>query len=245
MIPFPVRFAALVLLFLLPQAACTTSSSVRIETRSIEIGESQRTVRLVLPEKLSQPVPLVIAWHGFGDSPDSMSDYSELDQLAAKHRFVLAYPAGVRGSWRIPMPDAPNANVEKDVQLFDALVEQLTQDGLIDLDRIYLAGMSQGAIFAQWLASQRPEEIAAVAAHSGSPPQAVDLSTAKVPTLLIAGQQDLVHDSIRDDVTQYQAAGCEAKFLSVPNLDHAWSAAHNEAIWEFLSPHTRKNSKPD
>ncbi|PQO47057.1 phospholipase [Blastopirellula marina] len=174
-----------------------------------------------------------------------MADYSELDELAAKHHFILAYPAGIRGSWRVPMPDAPNANVEEDIQLFDALVEQISAQHAIDHDRIYVVGMSQGAIFAQWLASQRPDEIAAVAAHSGSPPKVFEFSTAKVSTLLIAGQEDLVHDSMRDDVTQYQAAGCEAKFLSIPNLGHAWSAAHNKAIWDFLSRHVLKSKEPD
>lgn len=177
----------------------------------------------------------MIAYHGVGDTPDSMASYSQLDQLAAKHRFLLVYPDSDGKLWKVPRLDFPDNDKHRDLESFDALLQEMEQQYHIDSERVYVVGMSQGATFVHWLTSQRAEQIAAAVAHSGAPSSETDPSQGRTPILLIAGQADPVHDAMKSAAQQYQAAGIASEFISVPELGHAWSAAHNEAMWDFLT----------
>ncbi|WP_158545308.1 alpha/beta hydrolase family esterase [Bremerella cremea] len=218
---------------------CQPQSSVQISTHIIEVNGVSRAYRLVLPDDLPEHAPVVIAWHGFGDTAESMASYSGLDQLAARQHFLLVYPEVEKGGWRYPLPGAPNTNVDADVEFFDAMLIDLARHASIDRERVYVVGMSQGATFVQWLATQRAREIAAVVAHSGGPPKAVDPLTFSVPIMLIAGSKDPVHGSMKKSADNYLA---DARFVSVPGLGHAWSKPQNQAIWKFLLQH--KQIKP-
>ncbi len=224
-------------LFLIFASGCSYPPSVQVSPEAVAVNQTARSYRLVVPHGLAKDAPVVVAWHGFGDTAESMAQYTGLDGLAARHQFLLVYPEVEKGGWRYPRPGAPNTGIDADVEFFDALLGDLSRHASIDLDRIYVVGMSQGATFVQWLAIQRARDIAAVVAHSGGPPQEVDSTTFQVPIMLIAGTHDhLVHDALQKSARDY---GAEAAFVSVPGLGHAWSNKHNEAIWTFLSRHKR------
>lgn len=231
-----VLFSSLVLLGLAFVFGCQPQPSVQISRHIIEVNGVSRAYRLVVPEGLPQHAPVVIAWHGFGDTAASMASYSGLDQLAAQQHFLLVYPEVEKGGWRYPLSGAPNTEAEADVEFFDALLSDLARHASIDRERVYVVGMSQGATFGQWLASQRSRDIAAVVAHSGGPPKELEVATFSVPILLIAGTKDQVHDSLKKLAGDYPG---KAEFVSVPGLGHAWSTSQNEAIWKFLSRHKR------
>ncbi|WP_158265445.1 alpha/beta hydrolase family esterase [Blastopirellula marina] len=223
-------------LFLVFALGCLPLPSVQVSTQSVTVNQTARSYRLVVPDGLPEGRPVVIAWHGFGDTAESMAKYSDLDRLADRHQFLLVYPEVEKGGWRYPLPGAPNTNADADVEFFDALLSDLPRHATIDLEHVYVVGMSQGATFAQWLASQRPRDIAAVVAHSGGAPKELDPAVFQVPIMLIAGTEDLVHDSMQQSAAKYKT---EVEFVSVPGLGHAWDSRQNEAIWEFLSRHKR------
>lgn len=207
--------------------------SARIE---LTVDGNVRHFRLVSPHSLSQSPPLVIAFHGTGDSTDTMAAYSELDWLAADSGFVLAYPGSMQSSWdtRIPTLDQENA----DLKFAATLIDELSKKHKIDRTRVYAIGMSNGATFAQLVAANQPNQVAATVAHSGISPTQI----ATQPILLIAGTDDQGHDSIQKNANAYSAAGADARFVSVAGLAHEWSTGHNGEIWQFLSRHT--NASP-
>ena len=174
----------------------------------IEVGGGKRTFRLVVPHGVKDgPAPVVFAFHGVGDAPDAMPKYTDLDRLACEHRFVLVYPVANSRMWRTEGPVASTAE-NPDLQFFDALLQHVKQRQQIDDERVYLMGMSNGASFAQLLAFQRSDEIAAVVAHSGSLPKELRSKkpTRPFPILLVVGANDTV-EAIEDSAKEYQENG--------------------------------------
>ncbi|XZE35638.1 alpha/beta hydrolase family esterase [Pirellulaceae bacterium SH501] len=135
------------------------------------VGGSVRTYRTVVPWNLASPVPVVFAFHGIGDSTDSMAEYSQLDRLAANAGFLLVYPAARNSMWSTINIDPSNLDANPDVRFFDALYARVASEHDIAADRVYLAGMSNGASFVHVLATARPKLIAAIIAHSGLRPK--------------------------------------------------------------------------
>src|SRR5262245_41243475 len=134
-------------------------------SETVKVGTASRVYRLVVPKTvdLSKPAPLVVAFHGMLiDSKDVMPLYTKLNDTAAKHRFLIAYPNAIGGSWGI----APE-KVKDDLALFDALVTKLRATYKVDADRIYVVGMSNGGYFAHLVGKERSRTVAAVASHSG------------------------------------------------------------------------------
>ena len=206
----------------------------------IEVGGAKRTFRLVVPLGMKNaPVPVVFAFHGVGDAPDAMPKYADLDRLACKHGFVLVYPVANSRMWRTEGPAASTAE-NPDVQFFDALLRHMKQRQQIDDERVYLTGMSNGASFAQLLAMERSEVIAAVVAHSGPLPKEwrSKKSRRPFPILLVIGANDAVGD-MEDCAKIYQDHGQTAKLRVVPGIGHAWANNRNEEFWEFLDKHPR------
>lgn len=133
-----------------------------------------------------------------------------------------------------------------DMEFFDALLAHLSGRYRIDSDRVYLTGMSMGAIFANLLASQRSEKIAALASHSGwlGPLAHGIRAPRKYPVLIIHGDEDRIVPvqlarRMRDT---YRSEGHKVEYLKVAGLGHRWShpADVNTKIWEFFQRHPLK-----
>lgn len=133
-----------------------------------------------------------------------------------------------------------NTAENPDLKFFDALLEQLKQREQIDDERIYLMGMSNGASFAQLLALQRSDVVAAVVAHSGPLPKEwwIKKPKRRFPILLAVGANDAVGE-IEESAKIYQENGQTTELLVVPGIGHVWAKDHNEQFWEFLAKHRR------
>ncbi len=208
-----------------------------VSSETLTVGNITRSFRLVVPHKLPKPCAVVFAFHGIGDSTDSMASYSRLDRVASDNGFILVYPAGKNGMWasRDVGPDAFDDN--SDVQFFDALCGWIASRFEIDLARIYAIGMSNGASFTQLLAHARSSEIAAVVAHSGASPQGLHAPDRRFPVLLIVGGDDPAVTSMKSDADRYNTSGHEAEIIIVDGLGHEWSRGHNAQMWKFLAEH--------
>jgi len=210
-----------------------------LRDESIAVDGVVRRFRLVIPHATAQgPVPLVIAFHGMGDSSESMAAYSKLDGLAAEKGFLLVYPAAARSMWGTVNVDLESLDEHADVRFFDELLVELGTRFELDHNRIYVIGMSNGASFAQLLASAR-RNVVAVVAHSGAPPREVFRPSHSFPVLLLVGEDDPAFDAMLNGAADYRERGHPAEFTSVPGLGHEWSTSHNSTIWDFLSAQKR------
>lgn len=123
--------------------------AVVLREQTIDVQGTLRRHRLVIPKSLDEgrPSPLLFAFPGAGDTAEDMSRYTQLDCLAANKKFFLVYLEGRHLSWPpfIP-PENPDVAVP-DLQFFDALYDELSQQYNIDERRIYAVGISQGGGF--------------------------------------------------------------------------------------------------
>ena len=207
-------------------------------SEQLTVGDTARNYRIVIPHTLPQPAPIVFAFHGTGDSTESMANYSQLDQLASRNGFIVVYPAAKNGMWATIDVSPDTLNTNPDVRFFDRLLDHLAGRYNIDRDRVYVVGMSNGGTFAQLLANARSNKIAAVVSHSGAKPAGLPPADRSFPIMLLVGTDDSASSAIQSDADQYRTSGHVVNFVSVPKLAHEWSTHYNSEIWDFLSQHS-------
>lgn len=210
----------------------------------IKVAGKQRAYRLVVPKDLpaDKPVPLLFAFHGLGDSKDLMAFYSQLDKLAAKEHFILIYPNAVNRMW----PIVPIIAGE-DLAFFDKLYDLATESYNIDLDRVYLTGMSNGAYFSHVVASERADKIAAIAPHSGGLGVFARRELKVKPkyaVFVIHGDADSIVPVKEGRATRdaYKKWGHQVEYLEVKDWNHLWAfnVDVNSKMWKFFADHPRQ-----
>lgn len=225
--------AFVVVYLLLPPAP----PAVDVDARSMMVDGLTRSYRVAVPHELAENPAVVFAFHGIGDSADSMAAYSELDRLASEQGFVLVYPEGLNAMWSAIDVDPEALDMNPDVRFFDVLLDRINDECAINRNRIYLVGMSNGGSFVQVLANARSADIAAVVSCSGPRPSALHVAPHPFPILLIVGRDDLNSRSMQSDLEYYQTAGHEAELIVVGGLGHEWSVRHNADAWGFMAKH--------
>jgi polyhydroxybutyrate depolymerase len=139
----------------------------------------ERTFNIHIPslyDKLVQ-LPLVIALHGRGGNGESMILVTRkgFDKLADKDGFFVVYPDGIELNWNDGRMDeeandrAHRENID-DVGFISALIDYMIEDYNIDPKRVYVTGISNGAIMSYRLACELSNKIAAIAPVDGNIP---------------------------------------------------------------------------
>jgi len=113
-------------------------------------------------------VPLVIAFHGAGDSGPNFRDGTGLNRLADQFGFIIAYPSATGFNWaegcNCIRPDLDGVD---DVGFAEALVDHLAATGRVDTERVFAIGYSQGGVFTHHLACMKSDIFAGVAMYAG------------------------------------------------------------------------------
>ncbi len=164
----------------------------------IKVADSTRHYRLRVPDHWAEGMPrtLVIALHGGGSNARGLERYSGLSEQAAQAGFLLAYPEGSARFGRLLTWNAGRccgyAQKQQidDVAFLRQLIDELSARYAIDARRVYLTGMSNGAMMAYRLAAEHPERIAAVAAVAGGLAIAPEAVRGPVAILHIHGTAD-------------------------------------------------------
>jgi polyhydroxybutyrate depolymerase len=138
---------------------------------SLQSGGLARTYHLYTPPDLAgtPAVPLVVVLHGgFGHGIGAERLY-HWDAAARRHGFVVVYPDGIGRSWNAGRccGSASRRNVD-DVGFLSALVQRLEDENRIDSHRVYVTGMSNGAMMAYRMACEAPFPIAAIGPVAGT-----------------------------------------------------------------------------
>ena len=112
--------------------------------------------------------PLVIYLHAYGWTAQQEMNYTLLHQVADTSDFLVVYPNAIP-NWNSGIgdnPSWPTPNVD-DVGFINALIDTLSNNYSIDLERIYACGYSNGGFMAYKLACQLGDRIAAIASVGG------------------------------------------------------------------------------
>ncbi|MCJ7663644.1 MAG: prolyl oligopeptidase family serine peptidase [Desulfobacterales bacterium] len=157
-------------------SACEAAHSPA-DTRhyTLTIGPSARTFLVHCPKNLEAAnPPLVVALHGGGINGKTMERFSGLSEASERYGFIVVYP---NGSGRLKRFLTWNAGsccgyAEKhdidDVAFIRHLIEYMIRQYHIDPSRVYVTGISNGAMMAYRLAAEIPDQIAAIAPVAGT-----------------------------------------------------------------------------
>ncbi|TGD84607.1 polyhydroxybutyrate depolymerase [Mycolicibacterium sp. CH28] len=137
-------------------------------TQSIEFGGITRTFHLYRPQGLPDPAPLVVMLHGgYGDGAQAERAY-HWDSEADGGHFLVAYPDGLDRAWNAgSCCGRPQRASIDDVGFLSAMVAAIEQQVPVDPARVYVTGMSNGAMMALRLGCQT-SLFAAVAPVAGT-----------------------------------------------------------------------------
>lgn len=248
-----------------PSAGCFRSSidaGDRLE-KSIDVGGARREYILHVPgsTKPSQPLPLLLDFHGWGHSAEGVWRVSRFKALAERDGFITAYPDGLpvrlrreesRPGWEILGVDG-----NRDLAFTKAMLDEIEHDYCIDRARIYSTGFSNGAFFTNLLGCVLSDRIAAIAPVGGGRITVPCRPDRAVPVLIYHGRMDELippeHARLARDqwaeidgcaglkpgpCERYEnCAGAEVRYCEV-DIGHTWPPEATNEIWQFLRRHT-------
>lgn len=178
-------------------ASCTEDNDIVIEEipkkglfdETISHDNLQREYLLYIPESYtgSESVPLVFSLHGAGGTKESQYALSAFNVLAERENFILVTPEATAALGSLTFWNQQNnPNGADDVGFINALINEIASRYTIDLDRVYLAGSSNGAFMALQITCELSDKIAATAAIKGyMSPDQMNICNPTTPTAII------------------------------------------------------------
>ena len=176
--------------------------SFAFRSDSIRVGERERSFVYGAPALPGPRPTLVLAFHGAGGDWRQMRRLTgyQLDRLAERHGFIIAYPNGVEGHWndcRARATYSAKRQRVDDVAFTRALIRYFRDLYGVDSSRVFALGFSNGGHMALRLALEAPRDVRAVAAIAASLPTRDNLDCAPagvaVPTMLVNGTEDRIN----------------------------------------------------
>ena len=139
-------------------------------------------------------VPVVLNFHGFsGDAYQYMNE-ADMRILSESENFILIYPQGLdldgEPHWNACPNGGDNKSDVDDFGFIETLIEKISSNYNIDLERIYAVGYSNGGMMAYGLANHKSELIAAVASVSGAMLDCTGPTSHPMPVIHLHGTND-------------------------------------------------------
>ena len=162
------------------------------------IDKRKRTFQIYdpRPDNMSLELPLVIVLHGGGGDAKGAARMTGFSKKAAEEGFVVVYPNGVSRLRKLRTWNAGHCcayAMEKqidDVAFISALIDKMIADYNIDPDRVFVTGMSNGAMMTHRIGRELGDKVTAIAPVVGAIFGDEALAPVPVSTLIIAGAED-------------------------------------------------------
>ncbi|MGW7410930.1 alpha/beta hydrolase family esterase [Streptomyces sp. NPDC054863] len=180
-----------------PGRTASTPAPASDTPERLRVGDTTRSYLLHRPggKEQDRPRPLLLAFHGRGESADDMRERAHLDKAAGARGMLVAHLEAVRQIWSAdtaPTRQRPDPNV--DLRFAEKLISTLVRDGGADPKRVYAVGFSNGGSMALRLAAERPHAVAGAASVSGqlAAGSAKKGPSGPVPVMIAYGADDPV-----------------------------------------------------
>jgi polyhydroxybutyrate depolymerase len=177
-----------------------TRQSVQAEEpRSITAGGQRRTY-LLHDFSRKQSAPVVFVLHGGGGNAENAVNMTGFDRIGKREGLIVVYPNGTAARPRVPLltwnaghccASAMKGGVD-DVSFIGAVIDTLVTDGRADPSRVYVTGMSNGAMMAHRLGRELSTKIAAIAPVVGAVFGDERPPAAPVAAFIVVGADDAV-----------------------------------------------------
>lgn len=218
----------------------TANNRVGDHAGSIVWDELERTYLIHIPPSYdkNKSMPLVIALHGVGGSAKDMVKHG-FSRLADKEGFIVIYPEGVKKHWN---DGSRGEETVDDVGFISSLINYLIKELNIDPERVYVTGMSNGAMMSYRLACELTEKIAAVATVAGNMPQNLSLSCSPSRPISV-----LAINNVDDPLMPWEGGDITGPFGSI-KLGKVLSVSETVTFWvnhNHCSPSPLISYEPD
>ena len=125
-----------------------------------------RSYYISYPSNTTESTPLIINMHGYGSNAQQQQQYSEMDQFAHSQNIAVVYPEGLNNSWNVFT--YWDGNSYDDVSFISDMIDDISENFNIDLNRVYACGMSNGGYMSYRLACDLSSKIAAFGSVTGN-----------------------------------------------------------------------------
>ena len=173
-------------------------------------------------------VPLLFNFHGFDGDMSKYISYADMRSLADSENYILVYPQGtlIEGfsHWNAALDSPDNKSDADDLGFTEALISKLSSEYMIDLERIYTCGYSNGAMFSYALACYKSDLIAAMGSVSGAMLDTNCTSSHPMPVIIIHGTSD--------DVLPYKGS---SEYNSIETVLNFWRNFNNTSATPILN----------
>src|ERR1017187_1565816 len=128
----------------------------------IRWGGMDQTYQLHIPPHKEAAAPLVVVLHGGRGHARTMPKFTKFSDLADREGFLVVYPDGANSQWNDGRPPSVGGVEEFDKSIDDvgfirAMVEEVGQKRGVDRRRIYVTGISNGAMMSHRLGVDCPD----------------------------------------------------------------------------------------
>ena len=170
-------------------------------TYTIRSGSVDRTFAIRVPSAYdaTRPLPLVVILHGWTMSGPLAEQYTRMAETAEREGFVLAAPDGLGNlkGWNAGFLDLSGKRAD-DASFVAEVIDKTEREVGIDLDRVYVAGHSNGAMLANLVGAKLGDRVAAIGVVAGTIglPQAeggdktIPPPTNPVSVMIVHGKRD-------------------------------------------------------
>jgi polyhydroxybutyrate depolymerase len=180
----PIAFAAVLAAFA-PLGFAAESEA------GLAVGGQARSYTLITPDNASGPFPLLIVYHGGGQTAARARRYTRFDEWAGREQFAVAYPQGVNNNWNDGrISDDLNARKADDVEFTLQLIEKLVSQGVADPSRVFLTGASNGGMMSMRAACELGARIAGIGVVVANMPVDWECRAKGMPAIFINGTDD-------------------------------------------------------
>jgi poly(hydroxyalkanoate) depolymerase family esterase len=161
----------------------------------VQLTAGRRPYLLYLPKQYNPAnrLPMVVMMHGCKQDAHTFAEATRMNWLADRDQFIVLYPeqkrlANVHRCWNWFSRSAQDGAGE--AAIVCDMIRSLAGEHNVDVNRIYIAGMSAGAAMAINLAIAHADLIAACALHSGLMYQAATSTGEALKAMRNGSQRD-------------------------------------------------------
>jgi polyhydroxybutyrate depolymerase len=175
-------------------------------------------------------VPLLLSFHGYTENANVNMEMTRLNEVGDRLGFAVAYLngtgklryAGLTWNAATCCGSAERLRIN-DVAFARAVVDTLARALPVDSSRVFATGFSAGGMMSLLLACARPQFIYGAADVAGAMPDTTCATRARMPVLLVRGDQDV---ELEKDHDEHRHRNNHFYAVSFPGARRFW-AAHN------------------